>query len=124
MPTGTVGQESKCGHKQKRQASTGTHIAMGLGKLISGLFGGGASAPRSPAAQAVEHKGFTILPTVRNADGQWQIAGVISKEIDGERREQTFIRADKCASADEAIDMTVRKGRQLVDEQGERLFSR
>ncbi len=97
---------------------------MGLGKLITGLFGGGSSAPGSPAAQAVEHKGFTILPTVRNAEGQWQIVGVISKEIDGELREETFIRADKCVSSDEAIEMTVRKGRQIIDEQGDRLFSR
>ncbi|MXN63376.1 hypothetical protein GR183_00535 [Stappia sp. GBMRC 2046] len=101
---------------------------MGLGKIISGLFGGSGGASGSDAGPgsgiSVEHKGFTIRPTPRQADGQWQVVGVISREIDGELREETFIRADKCASADEAVEMTLRKGRQIIDEQGMRLFSK
>lgn len=96
---------------------------MGLGKIISGLFGGGGSAASPGSGISVEHKGFTIRPTPRQADGQWQVVGVISREIDGELREETFIRADKCASSDEAIEVTLRKGRQIIDEQGTRLFS-
>ncbi|WP_246270372.1 HlyU family transcriptional regulator [Hongsoonwoonella zoysiae] len=100
-----------------------TSTTMGLGKIFAGLFGGksGESAPGSGIT--VEHKGFTIRPTPRQADGQWQVVGVISRDVDGETREETFIRADKCASADEAVEVTLRKGRQIIDEQGMRLFS-
>lgn len=98
---------------------------MGLGKLFAGLFGGGngdgTAAPGNDVS--VDYKGFTIRPTPRQAEGQWQVVGIIAKEVDGELREETFIRADKCASSDEAVEMILRKGRQIIDEQGTRLFS-
>lgn len=87
------------------------------------LFGGGESAPAAPVADQVEHKGFTILPTPFAEAGQYQTCGVISKEIDGERKEHRFIRADRFATVSDAVDVTIRKGRQIIDEQGERIFS-
>ena len=36
--------------------------------------------------------------------------------------EAAFIRADLLPSADQAAEFAMRKGRQIVDEQGERLF--
>jgi hypothetical protein len=47
---------------------------------------------------------------------------VISKEIGGEVKEHKFIRADRFASVDDAADFALRKGQQVVDEQGERIF--
>ena len=37
-------------------------------------------------------------------------------------KEHRFIRADRFASLDDAVSVALSKGRQLVDEQGERLF--
>jgi hypothetical protein len=37
-------------------------------------------------------------------------------------KEHKFIRADRFASVDDAADIALRKGQQLVDEQGERIF--
>lgn len=95
--------------------------------LFSKLFGGGqAGADARPettaATQEIEHKGFTIRATPFKAEGQFQCCGVVTKEVDGIVKEHKFIRADRFASLDDAADFALRKGRQLVDEQGERIF--
>ena len=87
------------------------------------LFGGGGETVREEAAaEALEHKGFTIRATPFAEGGQYQTCGVISKEIDGEVKERRFIRADRFASKDDAVDTSLRKARQIIDEQGERIF--
>ena len=85
------------------------------------LFGGGA-VREEPPLDPVEYKGFTIRPTPFVEDGQYQTCGVIAKEIGGEMKEHRFIRADRFPSRDDAVDVTLRKARQLIDEQGERIF--
>ena len=52
----------------------------------------------------------------------YQCCSLVIKEIDGVVREHKFIRADRFASIDDAADIALRKGQQLVDEQGERIF--
>jgi hypothetical protein len=47
---------------------------------------------------------------------------VVSKEIGGVMKEHRFIRADRFASLDDAVEVSLKKGQQLVDEQGERIF--
>ncbi len=87
------------------------------------LFGGGGGAPAAPkAVKSAEHKGFTIEARPYKEGGQFQLAGVISKEIDGVRKEHSFIRADRFTSIDEAADIALVKGRQIIDEQGEKIF--
>ena len=87
------------------------------------LFGGGSGAEEAPAGgKEIEYAGFTVRATPFKQDGQYQCSGVVSKEVDGEVKEHRFIRADRFASLDDAIDISLRKGRQMVDEQGERMF--
>ena len=92
--------------------------------LFSKLFGsgGGNSGDAGREGDAVEYKGFRIHPAARPQGSQWLTAGVIRKEIDGETKEHRFLRADTHASADAANDFAVVKGRQIIDEQGERIF--
>lgn len=93
--------------------------------LLKRLFGGGAAAnsgEAKPVGEAIEHNGFTIRATPFSEAGQYQTCGVISKEVDGVAREHKFIRADRFTSADDAAAHAIRKGRQLIDEQGEGLF--
>lgn len=91
-------------------------------KKLFGLGGGsGAAAPAAPAATQ-EHDGYLIEATPFLEGGQHQVCGTISKEIDGVRREHRFIRADRLASRDDAVDMTFRKARQIIAERGPRLF--
>ncbi|MCA0049411.1 hypothetical protein LB577_21095 [Mesorhizobium sp. B283B1A] len=92
--------------------------------FLKRLFGGGGEAEPANAAPAkqVEHKGFLISATPYKAEGQYQTCGVVSKEVDGVVKEHKFIRADRFAGLDDAVDISIKKGIQLVDEQGERIF--
>lgn len=85
--------------------------------------GGGAAAKEETSGDPVEHKGFSILATPFTEGGQFQTCGVISKEIDGELKTHKFIRADRFSTKEDAIDVTLRKARQIIDEQGERIFN-
>lgn len=92
--------------------------------FLKRLFGGGApsEAPALPAGDPVEHSGFLIRPAPFKAEGQYQTCALVSKTIDGEVKEHRLIRADRFASVEEAAAHALRKGKQLVDEQGERMF--
>jgi hypothetical protein len=87
-------------------------------------FGSSAPAQQAPGpTREIEYRGFTIRAEPFRADGgQFQTAGTISMEKNGTTREHRFVRADRLSSADDALDFSIAKGRQIVDEQGERLF--
>ena len=85
------------------------------------LFGAGEAKEEAPSAP-VDHKGFTIRAAPFAADGQYQTAGSISKEIAGETKTHEFIRADRHASREDAVTFSISKARQIIDEQGERIF--
>jgi hypothetical protein len=92
--------------------------------FLKKLFGLGRKQSGQPAATAkqAEHKGFTIEARPYREGGGYQTAGLISKDVDGVRKEHKFIRADCFTTLDEAADFALYKGRQIVDEQGDRLF--
>lgn len=92
--------------------------------FLKSLFGRKDAKPATPAGplKSVEYKGFTIHATPFPEGGQQQLSGVIEKEIEGEVKSHRFIRADRFPGADEAADFAIVKARQLIDEQGERLF--
>ena len=88
------------------------------------LFAGGArDAGRPKPMRTEEHKGFRIEAMPYAEAGQFQVAGRISKEIDGIVKQHKFVRADRFGSLEEAADFTILKGRQVIDQQGERIFA-
>jgi hypothetical protein len=88
------------------------------------LFGGGGAAESEAKAGApVEYNGFTIRAAPYKAEGQYQTAGIITKEVGGVAKEHKFIRADRHASYDDAVEFSLAKARQIVDQQGERMFN-
>jgi hypothetical protein len=92
--------------------------------FLKRLFGGGGSdegAGGKPAKQ-IEHKGFTVSATPYKNEGQYQTSGVVSKEIGGVVKEHKFVRADRFAGLDDAVEVSLKKGIQLIDEQGEKMF--
>ncbi|SDU28975.1 HlyU family transcriptional regulator [Stappia sp. ES.058] len=96
---------------------------MVFGKIFGGLFGGGGKGASSVEFPPVDYKGFTIVPAPTQRNGQWQVGGTISKpDAEGEMREHVFIRADQVPGRDEAAEFSLRKARQIIDEQGERIF--
>ena len=95
--------------------------------LLRRLFGGGSGGSDEPSsakpAKTVEHNGFTVAATPFKSEGQYQTCGIVSKQIGDVMKEHRFIRADRFAGLDDAVEVSLRKGIQLVDEQGDRLFS-
>jgi hypothetical protein len=90
---------------------------MGFFSSLASLFSGsGGSQPDT--AEAVEYQGYTIVPTPQSEGGQFRVAAVISK---GEQ-EHRFIRSDVVASRDECIEVTLRKAKMTIDQQGDSIF--
>lgn len=92
--------------------------------FLKRLFGGGGEkAEAEPAvAQEIEHKGYTVRATPYKAEGQYQTCGVVLREIEGVVKEHKFIRADRFAALEDAVQISLTKGKQLIDEQGDRIF--
>ncbi|HRJ70008.1 MAG TPA: HlyU family transcriptional regulator [Beijerinckiaceae bacterium] len=89
-------------------------------KKLFGLGGdGGGAAAQAPAQ---EHNGFTVRAMPYQEGGQWQMCGVISKEINGEVKEHRFIRADRFPGREDAVEFTFAKARQIIDMNGEKIF--
>lgn len=87
------------------------------------LFGGGSSSSAEKPSEPVDYNGFTIRAAPYKAEGQYQTAGVITKEIGGVVKEHKFIRADRHGSYDDAVEFSLAKARQIVDQSGERMFN-
>lgn len=92
--------------------------------LWARLAGGSSDAGRrEPAAEPVEYKGYRIRPEPYPSKGQFQTAGVIEKAFGEETKEHRFVRAETHASRDDAVSFSITKAKQIVDEQGDRIFS-
>ncbi|WP_298297093.1 HlyU family transcriptional regulator [uncultured Litoreibacter sp.] len=85
--------------------------------LFSKLFGG--SSGSKPEVQSVDYNGFKITPTPMPEGARFRLSAQIEK---GEQS-HTLVRADVLDSHDAAAEAAVNKAKQVIDEQGERLFS-
>ena len=92
--------------------------------FLKSLFGGGKSggAKASAAQQEAEYKGFRIEARPYMEGGQYQLAGLILKEVDGVMKEHRFVRSDRFSSKDEAGDFAIVKAKQIIDERGDKVF--
>lgn len=88
--------------------------------LLSKLFGGAKAAEK--AAQSVEYQGFAITPTPIREGSKFRISARIDKDVAGEMLSHTLIRADVMDGMDDAAEASLRKAKQMIDEQGEGLF--
>ncbi|MXQ11423.1 HlyU family transcriptional regulator [Microvirga makkahensis] len=84
---------------------------------------GGRDSASEPAAATVEYKGFRIRPAPYPSKGQYQTAGTIEKDCEGGVKEHRFVRAETHASKDDAVAFAIVKGKQIIDEQGEGIFT-
>jgi len=94
--------------------------------FLKKLFGGGSSATSEPAGDKVlgeeDYKGFLIKVIEMRAGSELQLAGTIEKDVGGELKSYKFVRADRMTSKDDLVVLALSKGRQIIDEQGERIF--
>jgi len=87
--------------------------------ILSRLFGGGAKA-REP--EAVVHNGFRIFPAPEKTGGGFRIGARIEKETGGEVRVHHMVRADTYGAEDLAVEASVNKARQVIDQLGDTIF--
>lgn len=97
---------------------------MALGNLFKSLLGGAVGTTQPEPSEPIDYKGFSIEAAPINEDGKYRTAGFISGESEGEVRRVQFIRADQNAELQAAIEHSVTKARQIIDEQGSGLLSK
>jgi len=95
-----------------------------LKKLFSGKKNStDAETPSVPVKGGeIEYSGFIIRATPFKEAGQYQSCGVILREVNGVVREHRFVRADRFSGLEDAVTMIHIKARQIIDEQGEKIF--
>jgi hypothetical protein len=102
-----------------------------MASIFSSIFsmfsGGGAKQPSAaPSAVASDPQPYadcTIYAAPQKEGGQYRLAGRIEKIVGDEVLVRNFIRADMFSSTDDAIECTVRKAQQIIDQNGPSLFS-
>jgi hypothetical protein len=85
------------------------------------LFGSGSPSATKPAKRE-DYNGYTIEAAPVAEGGQFQIAGRITKTVDGVAKEHSFMRADRFSTFEDAENFTLLKARQIIDQSGDRLF--
>lgn len=94
--------------------------------FLKGLLGGGGKAEEDgaepPPGEAVEYRGYRIRPAPYPSNGQHQTAGYVEKDFPEGMKSHRFVRAETHPSRDGALDFSVSKAKQIIDEQGDRIF--
>ncbi|MEZ5767723.1 MAG: HlyU family transcriptional regulator [Paracoccaceae bacterium] len=75
----------------------------------------------APQRQAETYEGFRIFRS-RSRESRGTGWGARIEEVGGETRVHHLIRADVFQAEDEAVKYSLSKARQMIDQQGERLF--
>ncbi len=84
------------------------------------LFGGGGDS--APDVEPETYEGFTITPTPINEGPHFRISARIEKEVGGEIKSHTLIRADTLGELEAANAASIDKAKKMIDEQGEGIF--
>lgn len=93
---------------------------------IGSIFGGAKqeqSAVRRDEEMVV-YQDLRIYPMPIPEGGQWRLAATIVMGTGEEELEYALVRADVFSSRDDAASYSIRKAKQIIDEQGEKLFAR
>ncbi len=106
----------------QKQSRTLEHL-MALGRFFKSLLGINGTSSKTPAAP-VDYKEFSIEAAPIDEGGKFRTAGFISGEFEGEIRRIPFVRADQNADSQAAIDHSLVKARQIIDEQGDQLLTK
>lgn len=91
--------------------------------FLKKLSGGGRKSTEQIAEAATQYKDYSIVPSPREEAGGWTTEGTITRVIDGQTRTHRFIRADKSGTRDGAVELTLNKCRQTIDQLGDKIFS-
>ena len=98
---------------------------MSLKGFFGRLLGGGAGAgepAEAPRLETVDYNGYRIRPAPYKAASGFQTAGVIEKDFPDGVKTHDFVRAETHPSLDAAAEFSLAKGKQIVDQSGDRIF--
>lgn len=93
--------------------------------FLKRLFGGGGAEAEDASARApdLEYKGVEVRATpVKEPDGQWRLAGTLTKMIEDAPVTRRFLRADLMPSKDQAVASALDKARLIIDQNGDHLW--
>jgi hypothetical protein len=93
-----------------------------LKSLWDSLMGKGGAGAEAAAADPVEYKGYRIRPSPYQVGSQYQTSGIIEKDFASGTREHRFVRAESHPSKEDAVAFSLIKARQIIDQQGDRMF--
>jgi len=94
-----------------------------LSKITAMFSSLNSKAPaEAPSADPISYKDYTIVAQPIKEGSQYRTAGHISSE--GDDKKVQFIRADVSGDFDSAVEHSVQKAKQIIDEQGARMFER
>lgn len=97
-----------------------------MASFFKKLFGGGAPTDDGGAAKRsdpVEYEGLLVQAAPVRQGEQWRLAGFIIKKDEAGDLEREFSRADTFPSHEDAVSFSQRKGQQIIDERGAKLFA-
>jgi hypothetical protein len=97
---------------------------MALGNFFKSVFSGATGSGQPEPSEPIDYKGFSIEAAPINEDGKYRSAGYISGEVNGEIKRIQFIRADQNGELQAAIDHSIVKAQQIIDEQGASLLKK
>lgn len=97
---------------------------MALGNFFKSVFSGATGSGQPEPSEPIDYKGFSIEAAPINEDGKYRSAGFISGEVNGEIKRIQFIRADQNVELQAAIDHSIVKAQQIIDEQGASLLNK
>ena len=92
-----------------------------LKALWDKVMGAGAET-EAAAVDPIEYKGYRILPKPYQSGSQYQTSGTIEKDFPTGVKEHRFVRAESHPSREDAVEFSVLKARQIIDQQGDRMF--
>ena len=97
---------------------------MGIGNFFKSIFGSSSGSAKSDSvtSEPLEYNGFSIEAAPIDEGGKYRTAGYISGEVEGEIKRVHFIRADENSDRQSAIDHSISKAKQIIDEQGSGLL--
>jgi len=87
--------------------------------ILFRLFGAGTALERPKGG---EYKDFRNYPEPQREGTTYRLQARVTKIVGGVEKEHVLIRADTLESEDAAAEAGIRKAKQVIDEQGERLF--
>lgn len=93
--------------------------------FLKKMFGGGKinSESADTKGEIEDYQGYKITAQPISEGGSYRVGALIEKDVDGETKQHMLIRADTVQGLEAAQEASVRKAKQVIDEQGDRIFN-